>query len=426
VKSWRQIKLKDICERITVGHVGSMSNEYIDEGIPFLRSQNINPYRINRNGLKFVSKQFHESLRKSALRFGDVAVVRTGYPGTACVIPKDLGEANCSDLVIITPGLELNAYFLSAVFNSRFGKDLVGGNLVGAAQQHFNVTTAKELKIFLPPKTAQDKIAAVLSAYDDLIETNKKRIEVLEKMAKELYREWFVRMRFPGYKNTKFVKGVPEGWEIRKINSIVEFQSGHAFKSINYVLDGKFGIVTISNVHDGEFIPACSDSVDSKPSNIKDHCILRQGDILMSLTGNVGRVCKVFGENLLLNQRVAKLNAIGGANNSYIYCFFRQQHVQDFCEMVATGAAQQNLSPIKFGNQTALIPSCELLDKFETLSKPLIEMSTVLRETNETIMFSRDLLLPRLISGKLSVEDLDIHFPPSMREEEAEPELAHA
>ncbi len=139
MNQWATIKLKEVCSQITVGFVGSMADEYCDEGVPFLRSLNIQPFRINMNDLKFIPQAFHERIKKSTLRPGDVGIVRTGYPGTACVIPPELPEANCSDLVIVRPGPQLNAYYLSAVFNSSFGRDLVGGNLVGAAQQHFNV-----------------------------------------------------------------------------------------------------------------------------------------------------------------------------------------------------------------------------------------------------------------------------------------------
>src|SRR5579859_5056765 len=141
-----------------------MADEYVDAGIPFLRSQNILPFRIAADDIKFISPEFHERIRKSALRAGDVAVVRTGYPGTAAVIPTSLGEANCADLVVITPGAELDSRFLAAVFNSSWGIASVGGNLVGSAQQHFNVGAAKSMKVHLPPLSTQRKISAVLSA----------------------------------------------------------------------------------------------------------------------------------------------------------------------------------------------------------------------------------------------------------------------
>src|SRR6185436_18269496 len=98
----RRVRLKDVCDRITVGHVGPMADKYSEEGVPFLRSQNIAPFRLVLDDLKHIPQDFHERLRKSCLRPGDVAVVRTGYPGTACVIPRRFFELNCADLVVIT------------------------------------------------------------------------------------------------------------------------------------------------------------------------------------------------------------------------------------------------------------------------------------------------------------------------------------
>jgi len=117
----RKTKLKDVCDRITVGHVGPMVDKYTSKGVPFLRSQNITPFRLSLEDIKYVPLDFHEKLQKSALHPGDVAVVRTGYPGTACVIPNSFPELNCADLVVITPSKKLNPYYLAAIFNSACG-----------------------------------------------------------------------------------------------------------------------------------------------------------------------------------------------------------------------------------------------------------------------------------------------------------------
>ena len=145
------------------------------------------------------------------------------------------------------------------------------------------------------PPCEQNKIAAILSAYDDLIETNRGRIAWLEKMGEEIYREWFVRLRFPGHRQVKVKRGVPEGWEVTRLTDMVDFLSGHPFKSETYSPVGRYGIVTIKNVQDGFFVPECSDYVEEVPSTMKQHCYLQTGDMLMSLTGQVGRVCHVCG-----------------------------------------------------------------------------------------------------------------------------------
>lgn len=154
-KNWKDVYLKSVCERITVGHVGSMAKRYVANGIPFLRSQNIRPFRLDLENVIYIDQKFHSELKKSSLKAGDVAIVRTGYPGTAAVIPDDLGPANCSDLVIVRPNDMVLPDFLASFFNSSFGKASVGGRLVGAAQKHFNVSAAKETILHLPPLDTQ-------------------------------------------------------------------------------------------------------------------------------------------------------------------------------------------------------------------------------------------------------------------------------
>lgn len=121
----------------------------------FLRSQNILPFRINLDNVVFIDNDFHSVLKKSQLKPGDLAIVRTGYPGTAAVIPEELGIVNCSDLVIVKPCENINSHYLCLFFNSLFGKSLVGSRLVGAAQKHFNITTARKVLIPFPCLTEQ-------------------------------------------------------------------------------------------------------------------------------------------------------------------------------------------------------------------------------------------------------------------------------
>jgi type I restriction enzyme, S subunit len=151
--------LSSVCPKITVGHVGSMAKRYKSAGIPFLRSQNIRPFQISLDNIVYIDEDFHSELAKSKLNPGDLAIVRTGYPGTAAVVPAELSEANCSDLVIVRPSAEINPYYLAAFFNSTYGKELVTGKLVGAAQKHFNVTAVKDL---MKPMSKQKKTVILL------------------------------------------------------------------------------------------------------------------------------------------------------------------------------------------------------------------------------------------------------------------------
>ncbi len=160
-------RLEEVCTDITVGHVGSMAKEYRPEGVPFLRSQNIRPFRVSLDNMVFIDEAFNQSLVKSQLRPGDVAVVRTGYPGTAAVIPESLPISNCSDLVIVRPGREADGGYLALFFNSRLGKELVAGQLVGTAQKHFNVTAAKHVAISFPELSEQRALVDKMQAFGE-------------------------------------------------------------------------------------------------------------------------------------------------------------------------------------------------------------------------------------------------------------------
>lgn len=161
---WVEKRFSDLCTHITVGHVGPMKQHYRPTGISFLRSQNIRPFAIDTNNLIFIDPDFEGTLAKSRLFAGDVAIVRTGYPGIAAVIPEWLGDANCSDLVIVRPGREIDPHFVAAFFNSLVGREMVGGRLVGAAQKHFNVTAAKQVLFPYPSLKSQQAVVEKIDA----------------------------------------------------------------------------------------------------------------------------------------------------------------------------------------------------------------------------------------------------------------------
>jgi len=165
LEKWKMIVLKDVSERITVGYVGKMSDQYKEEGIPFLRSQNVRAFKYSSKNLLYVSEDFHNSILKSSLKSGDVAIVRSGYPGTACVIPEDLGVANCSDILILTPKKgQLNSHFVTIFMNSDSGKRMVFQNRVGNAQQHFNTKTLQNTVLSLAPIEEQTEIVKRVEA----------------------------------------------------------------------------------------------------------------------------------------------------------------------------------------------------------------------------------------------------------------------
>ena len=249
-------------------------------------------------------------------------------------------------------------------------------------------------------KEIQKKIGVILSRYDSLIENYQKQIKLLEEAAQRLYKEWFVDLHFPGHENTNIIDGVPEGWEKKRLNNLVNLQSGYAFKSSTFEASGQYKIVTIKNVKDGLFDGDNVSFIKSIPEKMPAHCLLQTGDILLSLTGNVGRVCFIIGKNYLLNQRVAKLDSHYPA---FTYCLFRNHDMFIEVNNLANGAAQQNVSPIRIGEMKILLPNKEVLYKFESItSKPIVGIIS-LQSQLRLLTEARDRLLPKLMSGEITV-----------------------
>ena len=242
---WAEFVLDDVAADVTVGHVGSMASEYVETGVPFLRSKNVEPFGVDWNDMRYVSPGFHQRLKKSALSPGDVVIVRTGKPGTAAVIPNSLPEANCSDLVIVRPGPDLDARYLVYYLNS-LAVHHVNAHLVGAVQQHFNVSSARKLRMRLPPLPEQKAIAHILGTLDDKIELNGRMNATLEGMARALFKSWFVDFDpvrdkidgrqpqgldpetaklFPDRFEESELGKIPKGWGIHALRDIAELRT---------------------------------------------------------------------------------------------------------------------------------------------------------------------------------------------------------
>ncbi len=276
------------------------------------------------------------------------------------------------------------------------------GGVNGATMVHITKQSMEKKTVYIPSSVnIQQKIASILSTYDTLIENNAKRIRLLEQMAENLYKEWFVRFRFPGYENAEMENGLPKGWKYGILGDVVEFQNGFAFKSETFCEDGKYSVVTIKNVKDDGFEGSNTDKITEIPTRMPSYCRLQEGDILLSLTGNIGRVCRVLGNNYLLNQRVAKIKS---RHPLYSYCLFKSEYVFASLNVISYGTAQLNLSPVKASKIKLSIPDKQLLEGFERIAEPIFAETSSLQHQNTLLTRQRDLLLPRLMSGKLEVQ----------------------
>lgn len=244
--------------------------------------------------------------------------------------------------------------------------------------------------IYYPDVKEQKAIAAVLGSLDDKIDLLQRQNATLEAMAETLFRQWFI-------------EEAQEDWDEHFLSSIVDIKSGFAFKSSTFTESGKFYLVTIKAVQDGYLTLVNADRLDSIPAKMKEYCLLKKGDILLSLTGNIGRCCMVDRDNLLLNQRVALLSPRQQRDWAAIYTLFRLSSFKNILIDMGKGTAQSNLSPIETSNMTLLLPEQKVFDKFSKIATPLLNKFLNNRYQIRTLEKLRDTLLPKLMSGEVRI-----------------------
>lgn len=284
-------------------------------------------------------------------------------------------------------------YLLKRINLPRYGGD--------SAVPGLSRDTIYSLSVDTPTLPTQKKIAGILSAYDAKIENNNKIIKNLETTAQTIFNEWFVNFRFSGYEKAKFVESemgeIPDGWEVGKVKDLVRVESGFPFSSSVFDNFGKYKLVTIRNVQDGSFVTDCENHVGILPDKLPAHCRLSSGDILLSLTGNVGRVCLVNGENYVLNQRVSILVPVNERDRAYTYFLFRKNDFQNLLISISKGTAQLNLSPVETRELEAIVPNIEVLEKYSKIATPMYKKIIEINSENKELQKSRDQLLAKLI-----------------------------
>ena len=398
--SWKKAKLSECCQSISDGDHQAPPKS--NKGIPFVTISNIKDNSFDFTNCMHVPQSYYDNLlAKRKPQKGDILYSVVGSFGIPVLIKENVKFTFQRHIVILRPNPHIvePAYMYYSMLSKAFFLQ-ADAAAIGAAQRTISLSSLQNLTINLPDLPTQRRIASILSAYDDLIENNRRQIKLLEEAAQRLYREWFVELRFPGHESVKVVDGVPEGWMKGTVDNIVKLLSGYPFKSSEYVSSGKYRLITIKNVKDGEFSPDNVDYIDQLPDKVPSHCILTEEDILLSLTGNIGRVCIVNGYNYLLNQRVAKLQTLHPA---YAYCMFRSKEMLNKMTALSNGVAQQNLSPIRVEKIRILIPSSNLLFQFKNIVEPIISQIILLNNQITFACEARDRLLPELMGREIEV-----------------------
>ncbi|HCW87685.1 MAG TPA: restriction endonuclease subunit S [Dialister sp.] len=396
--TWEKVKLGDCCISISDGdHQAPPKSR---DGIPFITIANIDQFnKIDFTNTMHVPKDYFDSLdSKRKPHVGDIIYSVVGSFGIPVYIKNDDMFTFQRHIAILKCKENINSRFLYYVMKSRTFYHQADSVAIGSAQKTITLSALRDMEVHLPERKVQNKIASILSAYDDLIENNRRQIKLLEEAAERLYKEWFVKRNI-----NSCIHGVLTGnlkLTPKKLSSIIQFSNGYAFRSKTFTTKGHYKIVTIKNVQDSYFEGSDVDYISRIPSAMPNHCILKEGDILLSLTGNVGRVCVVVGKDYLLNQRVGKVCT---AYPAFSYYFLKSNEIQTKMVQLANGSAQQNLSTKSIEQMIVNLPNEEYICTFEGIVQPFLNQQIRLSYDNQLLQEARDRLLPKLMSGEVEV-----------------------
>jgi type I restriction enzyme S subunit len=272
------------------------------------------------------------------------------------------------------------------------------------ADRHF----VERLKIKFPPLSAQTRIAEILSAYDDAIENNNHRIEILESTAREIYKEWFVRFRFPGHEKTKFVNGLPTGWEVVLMGSIINITSSKRSYDSERVETGipLYRSKEIIQIKNGEAITEPLFISEEWYSMVREKFgVPQENDILITSRGTIGisflvdkRVFYFSDGNLSWFQSCKKPELA-----LYIYLWLNSPHGQSAALSSTIGTSQSALPIEKLKRLKILKPDKTVLSAFYDKVMTLVEQKRALQAKSQNLAKQRDMLLPRLMSRKMEV-----------------------
>lgn len=347
------------------------------------------------------------SLKKYDLLFARQSLVASG--AGKCSIIKELNEITTFESHLIRVRLDksiANPVYYYYLFQLPYNP--VKTIINQCAQAGIRGSELCNIKVPKPSLTIQNKIANILSTYDDLIENNNKRIKLLEKMAENLYKEWFVRFRFPGYENAEFENGIPKGWNYKPLRDILSFDRGISYstKEIDCV-DG-LNLVNLKNIEG--YGGYRRDGLKHYNGKYKEAQVVVKGDLIMGVTdmtqdrrtvGAVALIPKLQGINVI-SADLVKINT--DISQVFLFSLCKFGFYSKYFSQFANGANVLHLKPNTLLNKKILLPTKNLIDSYDKIVSKYIDLIDELNQTNDNLIKQRDLLLPRLMSGKLEVE----------------------
>jgi type I restriction enzyme, S subunit len=404
-RHWKEVTFAAIVEDSAFGPRFS-GGAYSDDGnISTLRTTDISEDgRISYETMPR-ARLDEAKFSKHLLRPGDLVITRSGRVGTTAVFEEHPGP--------VLPGAFLirfrlrdnaNPQFFRYWFNSRSGQQRLLSVAHGAAQQNINITNVEKLKVFLPPIAVQRQIASILSAYDDLIENNRRRITLLEQTARLLYKEWFVRLRFPGHEHVKIIDGVPQGWEKKLISELCETVGGGTPSTNNFHFweDGDILWVVPTDVTRNGCLALLDTEKKITQAGLRDSSakLVPPDTILMTSRASVGFFA-IMEQEVCTNQGF--INIIPHKEGMRMYILYNLMHRVEEIRSNAGGATYKEISKGRFRNMEIVAAPLPLCQQFSEFAYSSLQQTRLLLKQNSNLTKARNLLLPRLMNGELGV-----------------------
>ena len=409
--AWPTKRMDQLCEITSSKRI--FAADYVSEGVPFYRGREVTEkYKGNLDvstELFITEEKFAEIERKfGAPKLGDLLLTSVGTLGYVYVVkPGDRFYFKDGNLTWFRNFKGLDSQFLFYWIGSPQGKAELQKCTIGSSQSAFTIVLLKGIEIVLPPLPVQQRIARILAAYDELIENSQRRIKILEAMARGLYREWFVHFRFPGHENHPRVASalseIPQGWEVKAIQDFGKVVTGKTPSKANA---GFFGedvpFVKTPDMHGNLFILGTNESLSTAGANSQANKTLPVGSICVSCIGTIG-VVSITTEDCQTNQQI---NSVVLAKSEYReFLFLRLQESKQALENLGSnGATMGNVNKSKFESMEIVAPPDAHLFDFHRLTQPMFNSILNLTRQVKNLRATRDLLLPRLLSGQINVE----------------------
>ncbi len=428
---WTLVKVEQLAANaknaLAMGPFGSRitKDNFVETGVPVIRGTNLSKGRFYHQDFVFISEVKADELAASNAFADDLVFTHRGTLGQVGIIPKGYYPryvVSQSQMKLTCDQTKVLPMFLYYYFRSELGQHELlshtGGSGVPAISSP--LTTLRNAAIYLPPLPTQRKIAAILSAYDDLIENNTRRIGILEEMAQSFYREWFVHFRFPGHEKKRLVESalglIPEGWEVVTVGDISTLYRGRSYTGTDITTVNGLPFLNLKCIErDGGFR---YDGIKRYQGPYKEAQTTQAGDIIMAVTDMtqerrlVARAARVpaTGEaKFVFSMDLVKIAPQDESYRDYLYGMFRFSSFPDEVKQYANGANVLHLSPERIENFLFPLAPEALCTKYSAICSDMYKACDILHAKNANLRRTRDLLLPKLISGEVDVEGLDIH-----------------